>query len=152
MRQISSYLDDASLKILVCSIVLSRLDYCNSLYYNLPKSTLYPLTKAFNFFCTLRLSYSYILPYLVNLHWLSLHYRSSFKISSFVFKTSHYTSPSYLSLQPPKRTGLRSSTHSQLFIISHSYAKTVFSFFVYFSGTLFFLILNFRTILFFLET
>ena len=47
--QIFFYLDDNSLKLLVCSLFLTRLDYCNSLYFNLPKATLFLLTKTFNF-------------------------------------------------------------------------------------------------------
>ena len=140
ISQISSYLDNASLKILVCSLVLSRLDYCNSLYFNLLKSTLYLLTKAFNSAARLvshTPKFSYISPSLVDLHWLPPHFRFSFKICTLMYKISHSTSPSYLSniLLPPKRAGQRSSTRSQLFIISlfHSYAKSAFSF----SGPLF---------------
>ena len=135
IRQISSYLDDASLKISVCSLVLSRLDYYNSLYFNFSKSTLYPLTEAFNSAACLvshTFEFSHISLSLVDLHWLPLHFRFFFKICSLMYKISHFTSPSYLSnlLLPPKRAGLRSSTRSQLFIISlsHFYAKSAFSF------------------------
>ena len=119
IRQISSYLDDASLKILVCFLVLFRLDYCSSLYFNLPESTFYPLTKASNSAARL---VSFKSLSLVDLHLLPLHFRFSFKICTLVYKISHSTSPSYLSdlLLPPKRAGLRSSTRSQLFIISLS--------------------------------
>ena len=127
IRQISSYLDDASLKILVCSLVLFRLDYCNSLYFNLPKSAFYPLTKAFNTAARLvshTPKFSHIFSSLVDLHWLPLHFHFSSKIFSLIYKISHFTSPSYLSnlLLPPKRAGLWSSTRSQLFIISFSHS------------------------------
>ena len=136
IRQISFYLDDASLTILVCSLVLFRLDYCNSLYFNLPKSTLYPLIEAFNSAARLvshTPKFSHISPSLVDLHWLPPCFRFSFKICTLMCKISHSTSPSYLSnlILLPKRAGLRSSTRSQLFIISlsHSYAESAFSFF-----------------------
>ena len=154
IRQISSYLDDASLKIFVCSLVLFRLDYCNSLYFNLLKSTSYLLTKVFNSAACLvshTSKFSYISSSLVDLNWLPLHFCSSFKICTLMYKISHSTSPSYLSnfLLPPKRAGLRSFTRSQLFIISlsHSYAKSAFPFLVHLSGTLFLLILNLLPIL-----
>ena len=110
IRQISSYLDDASLKILVNSLVLSRLDYCNSLYFNFPKSTLYPLTKAFNSVARLvshTPKFSHISPSFFDLHWLPLHFCFFFKICSLMYKIFHSTSPSYFSylLLPPKRAG-----------------------------------------------
>ena len=136
--EISSYFDDVFFKILVCSLVLSQLSYCNSLYINLPKSTLYTLTKAFNSAAHLvshTPKISHISPSPVNLHWLPFHFRSSFKICFLMYKIFHSTSLSYFSnlLLLSKRAGLRSSTRSQLFIISlsHSYAKTAF-----FSGPL----------------
>ena len=136
IRQISSYLNDAFLEILVCSLVLFSFEYCNSLCYSLLKSTLYLLTKAFNSAARLVIhtpKFFHIFLFLIDLHWLSLHLRSSFKICSLMHKISHSTSLAYLSnfLLPPKRAGLRFSTHSQLFIISpsHAYAKTAFSFF-----------------------
>ena len=46
---ITIYLDDPSLHLLVSVLILSRIDYCNSLYYGLPVSTLKPLNKVFNF-------------------------------------------------------------------------------------------------------
>ena len=89
IRQISSYLDNASLKILVCFLVLFRLDYCNSLYYNLLKFTFYPLTKAINSAARLvaRIpKFSHISPSLINLHWLPLQFRSFFKICFLMHK------------------------------------------------------------------
>ena len=133
IRQISSYLDDASFKILVCSLVLFRLDYCNSLYFNFSKSAFYPLTKAFNSAARLvshSPKFSHISPSLVDLHWLPPHLHFSLKICSFLYKIFYSTSPSFLSnlLLPPNCAGLRSSTRSQIFILSHSYAKSAFSF------------------------
>ena len=93
IRQISSYLDDASLKILVCSLVLSRLDYCNSLYFNLPKSTFYLLVKAFNSAARLvsqTPKFSHISPSLVDVHWLPPHFCFSFKICTLMYKISLY--------------------------------------------------------------
>ena len=118
MRQIFSYLDASSL-------VLSRLDYCNSLCFNFSKSTFYPLTKTFNSAARLishTLEFSHISPSLVDLYWLPLHFCFSFKICSLMYKISHSTSLSYLFnlLLLPKCAGLRSSTRSQLFIISRS--------------------------------
>ena len=153
IRQISFYLDDASLKIFVCSFVLSRLDYCNSLYFNLPKSTFYPLTKAFNFAACLVShipKFSHIFPSLVDLHWLPPHFHSSFKICSLMYKFSHSSSPFYLSnlLLPSERAGLRSSTRSPLFILSLTpMLNLFFLFLVHFSGTLFLLILKIFPIL-----
>ena len=43
------HLDDPSLHLLISALILSRIDYCNSLYYSLPESTLKPLNKVFNF-------------------------------------------------------------------------------------------------------
>ena len=68
------------LNILVCSFVLSRLDYFNSLHFNLPKSSLYPLKLS-----TLRHAWSLILlnsP--ISLHLLSIFtgYLSTFAFSS----------------------------------------------------------------------
>ena len=100
------------------ALVLSQLDYCNSLYFNLSKSTLYPLTKAFNSAARLvshTPKFSHISPFLVDLHWLPLHFQSSFKICFLMYKIFYSTSSFYLSklLIAPKRAELRFSTRSQ---------------------------------------
>ena len=143
IRQISFYLDDASLKILVCSLVFFRLDYCNSLYFNLLKSTLYPLIKAFN--SAARRShtpkFSHISPSLVDLHWLPPHFRFFFKICTLMYKISHSTSPSYFS-------NLLLVLNFSLSLSLTPILNLLFFFLVHFSGTLFLLILNLLPILF----
>ena len=89
----------------------------------------------------LNLPFSFLLKLPTLLHaWSLISYRSSLATSSFSLSSksviscikSHATSPFFIFnlLIPFKRAGLRSSTRSQLFIISpsHSYAKTAFSF------------------------
>jgi len=135
IRQLLPFLDDPTLHLLVTSLILSCIDYCNSLYYGLPDSTLYPLTKAFN--CAARLisrvpRFSHISPSLVTLHWLPLRYRIIFKICTFMFKLNNGNFPKYLInlIDKPKNTGLRSSSKSHFFIrsIKHSYGKSAFAY------------------------
>ena len=41
IKQLLSFLDDPTLELLISSLVLSRIDYCNSLYFGLPGTTLF---------------------------------------------------------------------------------------------------------------
>lgn len=135
IKQLLPYLDDPSLHLLIISLVLSRIDYCNSLYYGLPDSTLKPLYKVFN--CAARLVsrtsyYSHISPSLIRLHWLPIKFRIIFKICVTMFKLKNLTSPDYLKLlvNLPARPNLRSSSsfHYQLPSVKHTFAKRSFSF------------------------
>ena len=135
IKKLMPFLDDATLKLLVTSLILSRIDYCNSLYYGLPFSTLYPLNKAFNSAARLVARaplFSHISPFLLHLHWLPLKFRIIFKICTLMFKINNNISPKYLNdlIVKPKRAGLRSSSSNHFFIISvrHSFAKSAFAF------------------------
>ena len=48
IKQLKLLLDSLIFKLLVSSLILSRFNYCNCLYYELPETILHPLTKAFN--------------------------------------------------------------------------------------------------------
>ena len=67
------------------SNVHSKLDYCNSLYYNLPYSQLNRLQQIQN--CLARavfkaLRFSHTTPILKSLHWLKIDQRIDYKILS----------------------------------------------------------------------
>ena len=66
------------MQVLVCALVLSKWDYCNALYYNLPAKVKYKLEKVQNsaarvIFQSKKLDH--ITPYLQKLHWLPVSYR-----------------------------------------------------------------------------
>ena len=134
IEKLVPFLDDTTLKLLVSSLILSRIDYCNSLYYGLPFSTLYPLNKAFNSAARLVARaplFSHISPFLLHLHWLPLKFRIIFKICTLMFKINNNISPKYLNdlIVKPKRAGLRSSSSIYFFIISVrlSFANSAFA-------------------------
>ena len=100
IRRISKYLSQESLKILVHAFVTSRLDYCNSLLYGLPKFQISKLQRVQNAAARLITNtkkYDHITPALYNLHWLPVFYRISFKILILTFKAIYNMSPSYIS-------------------------------------------------------
>ena len=89
IRRISKYLSQESLKTLVHAFVMSRLDYCNSLLYGLPKyriSKLQQVQNAAARLITNTRKYDHITPALYNLHWLPVFYRIYFKILIITFK------------------------------------------------------------------
>ena len=121
IRQLLPYFDDPSLHLLVSAIILSWIDYCNSLYYGLPESTLKPLNKVFIFAARLVSRsplYHHITPYIKLLHWLPIKYRIIFKISFNIFKLKSCIYPEYLKslIVQPHRSNLRSSTYNHYFI------------------------------------
>jgi len=111
LRCIRPYLDSTTTCTVATSIVHSKLDYCNSLYYNLPKSQITrlqliqnPLARA-----VVKASKScHIAPVLRSLQWLKITERIEYKLLSLTYKVLTTTQPPHLhhliSVQPPRST------------------------------------------------
>jgi len=101
LRQVRSSLDTNSAIILANSLVSSKLDYCNSLYYNLPALSLDRLQRVQNALARVVVPsvrrHHHITPTLIKLHWLPIRQRITFKIAAITFKTLQNQPPSYLS-------------------------------------------------------
>ena len=100
LRQIRHYVSREVLKQLATSLVLSRLDYCNSVLVGLPASTLMPLQRAQNAAAWLVLGLdrrSHTTAALQDLHWLTVKHRITFKIASLMHQVLHQRCPTYLS-------------------------------------------------------
>ena len=103
IRQISSiksFLNEDQRKVLVTSLVISQLDYCNGILYNVNTAFVNQLQTVQN--CAVKLIYNRKkydrgLNNLFNsLHWLKVHERIIFKILLQVHKCLYHCSPIYL--------------------------------------------------------
>ncbi len=98
---------------IVHSFVTTRLDYCNSLYYGLPKKQIKRLQGIQNTAARLvtdTRKYEHITPILRELHWLKVDSRIVFKYLLITYKCLHGLAPKYLSdlLTVKENRGLRS--------------------------------------------
>ena len=100
LRQIRSSLDTNSAIVLANALVSSKLDYCNSLYYDFPHCTINCLQLVQNALARVVVPSikrnEHISPTLRKLHWLPIKQRIIFKIAFLTFKALHYREPSYL--------------------------------------------------------
>ena len=88
IRRISKYLSKECRQSLFHAYVTSRLDYCNSILYGLPKYQLSKLQRIQNMAARLitdTMKFDHIKPVLYNLHWLPVNYRIQFKILMITF-------------------------------------------------------------------
>ena len=100
LSKVKTFLSFNDLKTVTHVFVLSRLDYCNSLYMGLPKSSMSRLQMVQNAaarFLTGVRRREHITPILSFLNWLPVCYRVEFKILLLVFKALIGLAPSYLS-------------------------------------------------------
>src|SRR5664279_1556578 len=86
-------------KTIATSRIHSRLDYCNSLFLNLPSTELHRLQLVLH--ATARAitktpKFLHITPILKSLHWLKINQRIHYKIVSLIYTTLQSNQPSYL--------------------------------------------------------
>ena len=121
LRRISSihhYLSVEATQKLVLAVVMSKLDYCNSLLYGCPQYLINRLQKIQNNAARLILKVlktDHITPHLQTLHWLPVNARIQYKIYSLCLNAINTPAPQYLAdllkIYAPSRQ-LRSSANN----------------------------------------
>ena len=85
---------------LACSLILTRMDYCNSMLYGAPSSSIQILQRAQNNAARIVLQAprrSHARPLLRDLHWLPIQHRIEYNVAVLTFKScSSATAPTYL--------------------------------------------------------
>ena len=119
--KIRKYLDRATTEKMVNATITSRLDYCNSLLYGIPKVLRQQLQICQNNsarIITRTRKFDHITPILVDLHWLPVEFRINYKIMLITYKAQHDLAPQYIKeLIAPyisARPGLRSQNTNLL--------------------------------------
>jgi hypothetical protein len=82
-----------------CSIVGSRLDYCNSLLAGTSKSNLVKLQRIQNTLARVTLlkgKFDHITPALKELHWLPIEDRITFKLATLTYNIKTSGQPAYI--------------------------------------------------------
>ena len=133
--KVRKYLTQKATEQIVHSVVVSRLDMCNSLLYGLPNTQIERLQRIQNYAArviTLNKKSCHITPILKELHWLPVSSRVKYKLLLFVYKSLTNNAPAYIDdllkpYNPPRK--LRSYNSSLLIepISNHSWGDRSFS-------------------------
>jgi len=94
--QIRNYVSREIMIQLVMSLVICRMDYCNSVLVGLPASILAPLQRVQNAAARLILGLSrrsHITPALKQLHWLPIKFCITFKVATLMYNIFHQRTP-----------------------------------------------------------
>ena len=90
IKNIRKYITQETVKMLLSSLVLSQLDYLNSVLIELPKSTLRPYDYTHRYAARLacnKTKRDSVQDCMKILHWLPIEFRTKFKLMIIVFKT-----------------------------------------------------------------
>jgi len=114
-------------QMLACSLILSRIDYCNAVLHGAPSGTIHKLQRVQNNATRIvhqapRRSHAH--PLLKELHWLSVEQRISYKLAVFTFKIRYTAAPSYLSQHIKARSGTRSLRSSSIPFLEVPFRRT----------------------------
>lgn len=126
---IRSYISEDACKLLVNSLVTSRLDYGNALLYGISKKCMDKLKRVQHTaarLVTRTRKTEHITPVLVRLHWLPVELRCEYKLIIYVFKALHGKAPTYIAELVNPYTPVRSlrSESASLLTVPKTRTKT----------------------------
>ena len=129
LRHIRPLLDQTVANTVACSIVSSRLDYCNSLLYGTSGKNLAKLQRVQNTLArvvTGAVRRDHITPVLQDLHWLPVAERVQYKVALITHKVLAPRQPRYLGdIVTPYKPGRELRSSSQLKLVGRSTNKVV---------------------------
>jgi len=99
LRHVRTLLTDDLAQTAACSIVGSRLDYCNAMLYGAPAATFDVLQRAQNNLARVVCQQggrTDARPLLRSLHWLPVKHQVTYKMAVLTFKTMSSSTPAYL--------------------------------------------------------
>ena len=99
VARIQHQLDTQTVKTIIQALVISKLNYCNSILLGIPNYNIAKLQQTQNMAC--RMVYKlpkslHITQYLFDAHWLKIPQRIKFKVISIMYKCVNNTAPEYL--------------------------------------------------------
>ena len=95
ISRIRKYIPQDISIVLIMSLVMSRLDYSNGLFYGLPKCTVSGLQAVQNFAAHI-VTHDSMSRALIGLHWLPVDTRIEYKLLLYTYKALHDLAPGYL--------------------------------------------------------
>ena len=129
LRRIRKSLSLDLAKQIAVALVSSKLDYCNSLFHNMPEKDIARFQRVQN--CLAKVvtnapRFSRSVPILKRLHWLPVKFCIHFKICAITFRTLIENQPAYLAdlLVRPKCSKYLRSTNSNRFVVPRIKTKT----------------------------
>ena len=99
LNMIKDFVNKKNLVTLVHSLIISKVDYCNSIFNGLPNVILKKVQSVLNRAARLTFNLASRVPTtssLIELHWLPLKARTEFKICLITFKALKFNQPSYI--------------------------------------------------------
>ncbi len=125
------FLTEHATQLPVQALVISRLDYCNTLLAGLPSNTIKPLQMIQNAAAWLVFNEpkrAHVTPLFVSLHWLPVAARIKFKTLMIAYRTTTGSAPSFfhslLQIYIPSRS-LKSASERRLVVPSQRSSKSL---------------------------
>jgi len=130
IRHVRPLLTPELAQTLACSLILSRIDYCNALLHGAPTGTIKKLQRVQNNTARIVLQMprrSDAQPLLRQLHWLPVEQRITYKVATLTFKIRRSATPAYLSRHILARDCTRTLRSSGTPLLTQPLTRTGFA-------------------------